>query len=380
MRSPAILAVIALCACEGSQGTPVDRTSHFRQVEFPTGASPGGVEAADLNGDGRPDLIVTNESGSVSIFLNDGAGRLHAASGSPFAAGQQPNDVAIADFNGDKKPDLAFANHETHALTVLLGNGSGGFTPAAAIPVKSVPHPHGIAAADLDRDGHVDLMIDSWGQNQLELLRGDGRGHFVEWEMVPVGQHPYQRPRIADVNRDGWPDLLASNLDSNDLSVLLGGARGFAPAPGSPFPAGDGPFGLAVGDFNGDGHLDVGVVNSPSSAVQSGQDGLTLLLGNGTGRFAKTAQSPLETGSRPNRIAIGDLDGDGHDDLVVSRPDNGSIVVFYFGPKATLLRREEIPVGSGAKGVAVADLDGDGRKDIAVTLQAAGRVILLLSR
>jgi hypothetical protein len=379
MRSALLLAPIALCACGGSQGsTPADPASQFRRVELETAASPGGVEAADLNGDSRPDLVVTNESGSVSIFLNDGKGRFHTPAGSPYAAGPSPNDVAIGDFNGDEKPDLAFANHETHAISVLLGDGKGAFAAAPAVPVKSVPHPHGIAAADLDRDGHVDLVIDSWGQNRLELLRGNGRGGFAEWEMVPVGQHPYQRPRAADVNRDGWPDLLASNLDSKDLSVLLGGARGFVRAPGSPFPAGDGPFGLAVGDFDGDGHLDVAVVNSPGSAVQSGQDGLTILLGDGSGRFAKTAQSPLETGARPNRLATGDLDGDGHDDVVVSRPDDGSIVIFYLGRKGALVRREEVRLGSGAKGVAIADLDGNGRKDIAVTLQGASRLVLLI--
>lgn len=380
MRKSAICAVIALCSCGGSQSAPFDAGSQFRRIELQTGASPGGVEVADLNGDGRPDLVVTNESGTASIYLNDGDGRFRQPAGSPFAAGEQPNDVAIADFNGDKRPDLAFANHEAHSITVLLGDGKGGLKAAPAVPVNSVPHPHGIAAADLDRDGKVDLVVDSWGQNRLELLRGDGNGHFAEWQMVSVGQHPYQRPRIADVNKDGWPDLLASNLDSKDLSVLLGGPRGFTTASGSPFAAGDGPFGLATGDFDGDGHLDVAVVNSPSSAVQSGRDGLTLLLGDGSGRFAMTAGSPLDTGSRPNRIATGDLDHDGHDDVAVSRPDNGSIVLFYLGPKAALQRREEISLGKGAKGVAIADLNGDGRKDIAVTLQGAARLILLLSR
>lgn len=380
MRSPAIVAVIALCACEGSNGTPVDRTAtQFRKVELATGESPGGVEAADLNGDSRPDLVVTNESGSVAIFLNEGGGRFQAPPGSPFSAGHMPNDVAIADFNADGNPDLAFANHEAHALTILLGNGRGTFAAAPSVPVQSVPHPHGIAAADLNRDGHVDLMIDNWGHNQLELLRGDGRGHFAEWEMVPVGRQPYQRPRIADVNRDGWPDLIASNLESKNLSVVLGGPKGFAQAQGSPFAAGDAPFGVATGDFDGDGHIDVAVVNSPSSAVQSGRDGLTVLLGDGAGRFARTAQSPLETGAQPNRIVTGDLDGDGHDDVVVSRPGDGAIVVFYLGPKGTLLRREEIAVGKGAKGVAIADLDGDGRKDIAVTLEEASALQLLLS-
>ena len=379
MRMSHILFVIGLCSCGGSHGAPVgDAGSQTRRVELATGESPGGVEIADLNRDGRPDLIVTNESGSVSIFLNGGEGRFHPALGSPFAAGPHPNDVAIADFNGDGRPDLAFANHEAHALTVLLGDGTGRFTPAPGVPVRSVPHPHGIAAADLDRDGHVDLMIDSWGRNQLELLRGDGHGRFAEWMMIPVGQHPYQRPRIADVNSDGWPDLLSSNLDSNDLSVMLGGSRGFAPAPGSPFPAGDAPFGLATGDFDGDGRLDVAVIDAPSSAAESGRDGLTLLLGDGSGRFAGTAQSPLQTGLRASRIATGDLDGDGRDEILVSRPDDGVILLFHLGAKGALVRREEVSPGKSPKGVAIADLDGNGRKDIAVTLQGASQLVLLL--
>jgi hypothetical protein len=378
MRGPALIAAIALCACGQSRSAPADPRGQSQRIELETGESPGGVEIADLNSDSRPDLVVTNESGSVSIFLNGGNGQFRPARGSPFAAGQNPNDVAIADFNGDKAPDLAFANHEAHALTILLGDGKGGFSPAPAVPVASVPHPHGIAAADLDRDGNVDLMTDSWGHNQLELLRGIGQGRFAEWKTVPVGRQPYQRARIADVNRDGWPDLLSSNLESKDVSVMLGGPEGFAAAHGSPFAAGDGPFGLATGDFDGDGDPDIAVVNSPGSAVQSGRDGLTLLLGDGNGRFVKDSQSPFETGDRPNRLATGDLDGNGEEDVAVSRPDADSVLIFYMGPKATLLRREELSPGKGAKGLAIGDLNGDGRKDLAVTLQGASRLVLFL--
>jgi hypothetical protein len=371
-----VLCALALWSCEGSQRTPVEPEPQFKRVELQTGMSPGGVEVADLNGDTKPDLIVTNESGSVSILMAEAEGRFHTAPGSPFAAGLAPNDVAIGDYNGDNKPDLAFANHEAHALAVLLGDGRGGFVPAPGVAVRSVPHPHGIAAADLDRDGHVDLVVDSWGQNELELFRGDGRGGFAEWQTVPVGNHPYQRPRIADVNNDRWPDLLTSNLDSKDLSVLLGGPHGFVPAKGSPFAAGDGPFGLAAGDFDGDGNVDVAVVNSPSSAVQDGRDGVTILLGDGAGRFV--ARPPLETGARPNRIATGDIDGNDQDDVVVSRPDSDSIIIFFLGKRAALVRRAEIRVGKGAKGVAVGDFDGRGGNDIAVTLQGSAQLILLI--
>jgi hypothetical protein len=382
--SASILA-LALAACGSTQSPAAVDPFGFRALTIPAGPSPGGVEIADLNGDGRLDLVVTNErGGNVTILMNDRNGGFREPSGSPFSAGQQPNDVAIADLNGDRLPDLAFANHESHGVTVLWGDGNGGFVPAAGspIPVRARPHPHGIAAADVDGDGLVDLVVDSWGTNQLELLRGERNGTFqAPGAMIDVGRHPYQRQRASDVNGDSRADLLTTNLDGHDMTVLLGGPTGLKAAPGSPFAAGDAPFGLALGDFDGDGDRDAAVVNSPSSTSdQNGRDGLTILLGDGTGRFTKTASSPLPTGARPNRIATGDLTGDGRDDIVVSRPDSDVVIVFSIGSNGGVEKRIEMPVAGGPKGIAIGDLDGDGRKDIAITQSRGNAVMLFLSR
>lgn len=127
------------------------------------GQAPGSLVLADLNRDGHLDIIVANErSNSLTVLLGDGIGRFTEAPGSPVPAGQMPNDITVTDFDGTGRPDLAIANHETDYLTVLLGDGRGGFRPAPGSPVRVRvrPHPHGVAAADVNGDGHPDIVTD----------------------------------------------------------------------------------------------------------------------------------------------------------------------------------------------------------------------------
>jgi hypothetical protein len=184
MTSKLIFAVMLSAALTLDCGTPssgVTSPIATRNSHFPVGAAPGSVEIADLNNDGKSDIVVANEqSNNVTILLGDGRGGFTQAKGSPFPAGHDPNDIAIGDFNRDGKLDLAFANHEEKHLTVLLGNGQGGFTPALNSPfaVEVQPHTHGVATGDLNGDGKLDLVTDSWGNNQVSVLFGDGKGSF----------------------------------------------------------------------------------------------------------------------------------------------------------------------------------------------------------
>ncbi|HEY0319547.1 MAG TPA: VCBS repeat-containing protein [Pyrinomonadaceae bacterium] len=353
---------------------------------FAVGAAPGRVEIADLDGDGKLDIVVANEQGNnVTILLGDGKGGFTQAKGSPFPAGHSPNDIAIGDFNRDGKPDLAFANHEEKYLTVLLGNGQGGFTPAPGSPFKAevLPHTHGLAAGELNGDGNLDLVTDSWGTDQVEVLFGDGKGGFtLPGSFFAVGKHPYQRVRVADVNSDGQADIITTNLEGDNVTILLGDGRGgFKSTAGAPFPCGDSPFNFAIGDVNGDGKLDLAIVNSPSSTSdRRGKDGLSVLLGDGKGGFSLMAGSPFTTGKIPNLVAIGDVNGDRVNDIAVSSPDGNNITLFLMSSKGMVASSSTIALSGKPKGLAIRDLNGDGKADMVIANNGDNTVIVVLSK
>ena len=204
-----------------------------------------------------------------------------------LSVGHIPNDVTAGDFNRDGHLDLAFADHETQHLPVLLGDGSGRFAPAPGSPVTVAvrPHTHGVATGDFNGDGNLDLVTDSWGENRLQLVFGDGKGGFqTPGTYVGVGNHPYQRIRVADLNGDSKADIVCTNLEGDNVTILLGDGKGeFRQPPGSPFPCGDSPFNVAIGDVTADGKADLAIVNSPgSTADRSGRNGMTVLMGDGS--------------------------------------------------------------------------------------------------
>jgi len=341
-------------------------------VTIKVGKTPTSVEVADLNNDKIPDIVVANGGdSSVTILLGKGRGSFYETKGSPFYAGCAPNDVAIADFNKDGKPDLAFANHTQKYLTVLTGDGTGKFEPVKGSPFHAdvFPHTHGVATGDFNKDGNLDLVTDSWGNDRIEILFGNNQHGFnTTGKFINVGKHPYQRIRTADLDKDGNMDIVTTNLDGNNATVLLGDGKGdFHEAAGSPFACGDSPFGVAIGDINGDGNPDLAIVNSPSiTSANTGRDGLTILIGDGKGSFAMMPGSPFTTGKSPSRVAIGDINGDGVNDVAVANYNGNSITVFLMSKRA-MLSNYTIRVGKNPDGIAIADIDGDGKKDILVT-------------
>jgi hypothetical protein len=226
-----------------------------------------------------------------------------------FYAGNTPRSVAVGDFNQDGFQDLTTID-EHHRVNVLLGNGVGGFGPAPGSPYSGdMIYLFSVAVGDFNQDTFQDLAIaNDYTGGSVYLLLGDGEGGFAPGTPVPTGDSP-RSVAVGDFNQDGFQDLATANEGSDNVSVLLGdGAGAFATAPGSPYSAGDGPESLAVGDFNQDGFQDLATADILS-------DDLSVLLGNGAGGFAPALGSPYPAGNAPKSVAVGDFNQDGFQDL-----------------------------------------------------------------
>ena len=156
------------------------------------------------------------------MLLGDGSGGFAAAPGSPFGVGSDPHSVAIGDLNGDTKPDLVTANSDSDNVTVLLGDGSGGFAAAPGSPFGVGSDPTSVAIGDLNGDTKPDLVTANIGSNNVTVLLGDGSGGFAAAPGSPfgVGTAPLS-VAIGDLNGDTKPDLVTANSVSDDVTVLL---------------------------------------------------------------------------------------------------------------------------------------------------------------
>ena len=358
----------------------------FTPLVIPVGHGPTVVATADLNHDGAADIVVANgDDQTLTVLLGDGHGRFTPAPGSPVPCGKDPNDIAIADMNGDGALDLVIANTGTPYLTVLLGDGHGRFSPAPHSPfaTPSQPHVHGVAVANFMGDGKPAVVTDSWGQDAFLLIPSDGLGSLLPpGRLVPTGKRPYERLRTADFNGDGKPDVVTTDLDQNAVTIQLGDGRGgFTEAPGSPVPAGGAPWAVAIDDLNHDGALDLAVIPYDKSLKSAAELGLTVLLGDGHGRFSRMAGSPFSlTGCQgPDRVVTGDVNADGRRDVIVSCAESDAIVLFVALP-AGGYRAVARKIETGWSGLAVADFNGDGRDDLVVSNQKAGTITVLLAR
>ena len=341
------------------------RASFGNQTRFAAGPGPANVAAADVNGDGKPDLITANySSDNVGVLLGHGDGTF--ASQSAFAAGPGPQSVVAADVNGDGKPDLITANYSSDNVGVLLGHGDGTFASQTTFATGTSPAV--LAVADVNNDGKPDLVVANSGSDNVGVLLGHGDGTFASQTTFAAGSQP-QSVAAADVNGDGKPDLLVGNANSHNVSVLLGGGDGTF-ATQTAFAAGFAPLSIAIGDFNGDGKLDLVTANYVNN--------VSLLLGHGDGTFA--SQTTFAAGSFPFSVAVTDVNGDGKPDVVVANVGNsfvGTVIVLLGRGDGTFASQATFSAGAQTRSVAVADTNGDGKPDL-ITANFSGNNLSVL--
>lgn len=331
-----------------------------------SGQYPSAIAIGDFNLDGMPDLAVANEySDALTILLGNGDGTFTPTAISP-ATGITPASIAVADFNGDGILDLAVVNFSSNTVTILLGNGDGTFTPTAVSPATG-DLPIAITAADFNGDGISDLAVANYYGNTVTILLGKGDGTFTHVAASPgTGEYPVKIV-TADFNGDGIPDLAVLNNsgETYPLTVLLGNGDGtFTPTAVSP-KVGNLPYSMVVADFNGDGIPDLATANlNADFGLVPGT--VTVLLGNGDGTFTPTAVSP-STGLSPFSMATGDFNGDGIPDIVVADYADGVTATVLLGNGDGTFTPSASPAAtSDGDLVAAADFNGDGVSDFAL--------------
>jgi hypothetical protein len=289
--------------------------------------------------------------------------------------GDAPVSVAIGDFNGDGFIDLVVANSSENTVSMLLGHGDGTFSSSAGSPFSTGGNlTTAVAVGDFNNDGKLDIVaIDipgglsgffngitgSLGGN-VSVFLGDGAGSFGGHQDSDGGGDFPGSIAVGDFNRDGNLDVAVANFDNQDLSVLLGHGNGsFDQANNSPIHMGHRPTAVAVGDLNLDGKQDIVIANAEDNNI-------VILLGRGDGTFSAGSNSPISVGARPVYIAIADYNGDGKPDLAIANLLSSTVSIFFGDGTGAFQFVRDIRVARYPCSIAVADFDNDGKLDMAV--------------
>jgi uncharacterized protein YfaP (DUF2135 family) len=316
------------------------------------------LQTADLDGDGKPEIVTAGADG-VDVLRNQGDGTFAKAVVYPQEG--SPVDIVAADLNGDSKLDLVVTNFEAPKARVLLNNGDGTLVPGADIVLDadSDSYPSALVAADLNGDGHPDLaftVVRQLNTTTVDVVFSQGDGTFTAPVSYPVGVASYQLI-TADLDGDGKPDLAAAIDFDSEVMVLRNQGDGSFAAPLS-YATGSRPIATAAADLNADGLTDL-VFNTLD-------DGASVLLQQESGFATAVNYRP---GPLSFSVAVADLNGDGEPDLVGPRygREQNILTVLYGQGKGTFGTAHYLTLADEAATVAAADLNGDGAPDLVVS-------------
>jgi len=350
----------------------------FQQNTYQSPNLPSDLFIADLNHDGKPDIVTTQfNSNMVTVFLNHGNGTFTDGGSATYVVGGSfPLRVLVADFNHDGNPDIAVGtcnNSQTNVVSILFGNGDGTFRPHVDYTVSGCVT--GFGTIRVARDTSPSLVIAS-GIRQINILRNDGAGNF-HLQIVPAPTN-IVGASAADYNRDGIADIAAIELASpNRLVIFHGNSSGGFGAPQLVQSASSsvGFFDANTVDFTGDG---VGDLLVPWDSPGPARAGVIALANNGFGKFTATTLNVASGYFLPGfRAAEGDFTRGGFHGLVLPLNGTGTQVpdaVAYFPPRGKGVWSPPIYFSMGAnsspQSVSVADFNGDGLLDFAVVTES----------
>jgi FG-GAP-like repeat/FG-GAP repeat len=351
--------------------------SFLPPVAYTTG--PGSaVTTADLNGDGKLDLVATVNN-SVNVLLGNGDGTFKAAVN--YAVGVNPNSVAVGDING--KVAIVTANGGDSTVTVLLGNGDGTFGPAQNYAAG--PEPGAVHVGNFD--GNLDIVVTNNVANidcAVTQLPGHGDGTFGPAQTVATYPATSTGIAVGDFNRDGKLDLAVTTdgfyygggsyggfSGPAHVNLLIGNGDGSFGSGDSYSVGGSAASSVTAADLNGDGKLDLAVTDYNDNVVE-------VFLGNGNGTFNSLA-SYFRTGNYPVSVITADVDGNGKPDLIAANLADTTVSVLLNNGAGTFNSAQNFAAGSKPISVAAGDFNGDGFADLAVTNWGAGTTSVLIN-
>lgn len=337
--------------------------------------SPLAVAAADVDKDGKIDLVGTNtDLDTITVFFGNGDGTF-TEPGSVYSleTSASPDSIVLADFNNDHAPDIITANEVTNTVTVLLNDGTGIFD----LPVETTvgTSPADVAVGDFNRDGKLDAVSADAYDDTVTVLLGSGNGAFAAPQAIPVGSGPAS-VAVADLDGDGKLDLIVADSSSGDefvgaITILKGAGDGtFTAQPEIMSDAFDTPVAVRAADLNGDHKTDFVVLNQEL-------DDVAVFLGNGDLSFQAPMSAPVS--AVPNALELADFNGDGIMDIATSGEFEDKIAVLVGLGDGTFAPFVEFDVGVAPHGLAVGDFNKDQKLDLATANQDSETATILLN-
>jgi len=328
------------------------------------GSEPASIGIGDFNGDGKADLIASCVgSGVVTVLLNTGGGSFARVDSSTGLFGPDRSLVVTGNFTSPGTLDAVISSEIQAQIYLLKGQGNGSFGPPTAVQKTSAGEVYSLLAADINHDGKPDLASGSVGFTQFSVLFGKGSGEFSAPIVSPI--FAIESIVLADINGDGFLDLLAPEEGLSSVAVVLGNGKGQFGLPKTDNLSGTayGPNSTVVGDFNGDGKLDLAIAetNFPTGQV-------AVSLGTGHGTFGAPIISPLLSQAINNgdSMSSGDFNGNGILDLILMDDYSTGFQVLLGNGDGSFQTPFDTKLNTSLN-FAIGDFNGDSKTDVVVS-------------
>ncbi|HXW61228.1 MAG TPA: FG-GAP-like repeat-containing protein [Candidatus Acidoferrales bacterium] len=364
-------------------------------TSYAVGNDPVSIVEADFYDltSGAIDLAVANQAdGTISILEGNGDGTFNPQTVITLPAGFKPTSLATANFTSSGHTDLVVtgnvAGSNAGSFLVLLGNGNGTFTQTSQSPIAVGNNPVFVVVSDFTNDGFEDVAIANQGSNSISIFLGNGNGTFQTPApapiLLPVGSLPTGLA-AADVNGDGNVDLISANQGTNSVSVFFGNGNGTFQTPTS-YPTGNAPVYVALGDFNNQGALDMAVANHGAPTTNNSGNSVTIYYNQisttnvPTGSFVAGTPRDFLAGNGPTSIAIAEFSQSGYSDLAIAdQTDNAVTLLLNTGSESFTAAPAELPVGTAPVSIVTADFNGSGLPDAATADSGSAQATVILN-